>query len=646
VSSGSPNATSRQRLAAILAADAAGYSRLMAVDEQATMAALDAAREVFRSQIEAQQGRVIDMAGDSVLAVFETATGAVAAAIAIQAQLEDSTAGVPADRRMRFRIGVHLGDVSEKNDGTIYGDGVNIAARLEGLALLGGITVSDAVQGAVRHRIAATFEDLGEQQVKNIADPLRVFRVKSTTVPDDAGRRASAAPLLRGWVRAVRARWWALGCLVLLAVVAMAFGLREPVRHSLAEIAGVRSATPPDAAAAPITMSLAVGSFTTATESTPASAAAASLRDDLLGAIGSVERHVRVVAVAPGALPSGEFRERARQAGARYVVEGDLRSGASVGSTGLRLIETQRGTQVWSHRFDLPEPAASFEGSAARRRMVDQLAGAIVNAEITRVLAKPPEQLDAMELVVRAWSVGDTQSVANAREMRKLLDRALALEPTLVPALHLAFGQVDMLNDVDPHPDHERYVRESDQFSARAVTLDPGNSRAWNDRAVALELLGRWSASLEASQRAIDLDPFSTRAYQVRAWLLNMMGRPAEALPLADKALLLDPSQSWSLRVACEAHLLLGEADKAIATCERSSGLDRDFIHHSFLAAAYANTGDIEHARVALRAMLETVPGYTIAQLKAKRYSDHPEYQKLAERYWYDGLRKAGLAEK
>jgi class 3 adenylate cyclase len=183
----------RQRLAAILAADAAGYSRLMSVDEASTLAALDAARAVFRSHIESNRGRVIDMAGDSVLAAFETAAGAVNASLAIQEQLESLVAGVPADRRMRFRIGVHLGDVIEKADGTVYGKGVNIAVRLEGLALPGGVTISDAVLGAVRHRIPATFEDLGEQQVKNIIDPVRVFRVLQ--VRAQAGSAGSGAPL-------------------------------------------------------------------------------------------------------------------------------------------------------------------------------------------------------------------------------------------------------------------------------------------------------------------------------------------------------------------------------------------------------------------------------------------------------------------
>ncbi len=165
----------KQRLAAILAADAAGYSRLMAIDADGTVASLDAAREVFRAQIESNHGRVIDMAGDSVLAVFETAAGAVTAAVAVQHALSMSSDAAPHDRQMRFRIGVHMGDVIEKADGTVYGDGVNIAARLEGLADAGGITISDAVHGTVRGKVSASFVDQGEQQVKNIAHPVRAF---------------------------------------------------------------------------------------------------------------------------------------------------------------------------------------------------------------------------------------------------------------------------------------------------------------------------------------------------------------------------------------------------------------------------------------------------------------------------------------
>ena len=197
------------RLAAILAADAAGYSRLMAIDDQATVAALDAARAVFRAQIEAQHGRVIDMAGDSVLAVFGTAAGAVAAALAIQSQVNTLADAEPEDRRMRFRIGVHLGDVIEKADGTVYGDGVNIAARLQGLADAGGIAISESIQVAVRSRIAASFADLGGQRVKNIAEPIHAYRIlgpaaaspSAAKPPGNTGARSLRRPFSETFFR-------------------------------------------------------------------------------------------------------------------------------------------------------------------------------------------------------------------------------------------------------------------------------------------------------------------------------------------------------------------------------------------------------------------------------------------------------------
>jgi len=172
----------KQQLRAILAADVAGYSRLMSIDDRATVVALDAARAVFRAQIETHQGRVIDMAGDSVLAVFDTAVGAVTTALAVQAQINPLADAAPEGRRMRFRIGVHLGDVIEKVDGTVYGDGVNIASRLQGLAPSGGVTVSEPIRSVVKGKVLTDFEDQGAQTVKNIADPVRVWRLRGEGV--------------------------------------------------------------------------------------------------------------------------------------------------------------------------------------------------------------------------------------------------------------------------------------------------------------------------------------------------------------------------------------------------------------------------------------------------------------------------------
>ena len=182
----------RQRLVGILAADAAGYARLMAADERATVARLDLARRVFRNHIEAHRGRVIDMAGDSVLAVFESAIGAISAALAVQRDLATSHDAGHKDLDLQFRIGVHLGDVIETADGTAYGNGVNIAARLQTLAEPGRITVSDAMREAVRGKVAVGFVDQGEQEVKNIPHRVRVFSVRSD---EDAAQTAAAAPM-------------------------------------------------------------------------------------------------------------------------------------------------------------------------------------------------------------------------------------------------------------------------------------------------------------------------------------------------------------------------------------------------------------------------------------------------------------------
>jgi len=181
----------RHRLLAILAADAVGYSRLMGVDDRAAVESLDAARVVFREHVAACDGRIVDMAGDSVLAVFEAVVDAVKASLSIQQDLASQAATLSESRCMRFRIGVHLGDVIEKPDRSVYGDGINVAARLQALAEPGGITVSDAVHGVVGGRIHTTFVDQGEQRLKNIPRPIRVYALKVQSRPTAASSDAN-----------------------------------------------------------------------------------------------------------------------------------------------------------------------------------------------------------------------------------------------------------------------------------------------------------------------------------------------------------------------------------------------------------------------------------------------------------------------
>ena len=353
-------------------------------------------------------------------------------------------------------------------------------------------------------------------------------------------------------------------------------------------------------------------------------------------------------------LSSGESRGGPASSGgrspsaARYRIEGDVRSGKGTGFVDLRLVDATTGSQAWSARFDLPEPDNVLESSARMRKLASSVAAAVKSAETRRVLGQPIDKLDAMGLVLRGYAVWkDGQTLQKTLEAQKLYDAALRLDPNLVYALLVQASNWDLLNDVDPNSDRERMVREMDDLTRRAVNLDPTNPYAWSNRAGALANAGRWSAAVEANERRISLDPFSPAPYEYKAWLMSMTGRPAEALPLVDRALSLDPeSIGWAMRFACEAYLLLGRFGDAVSACEKAGGTNSDWFIASYLAAAYANQGELDKASAARDAILRTVPGYSIAQVRAKHYSDVPEYVKMAETNWYTGLRKAGIPER
>ena len=341
---------SRHRLTAILAADAAGYSRLMAVDESGTVAALDAARALFRVRIEANRGRVVDMAGDSVLAVFETAAGAVSAALAVQLDLDAARGSVPEDRQMRFRIGVHLGDVIEKGDGTVYGDGVNIAARLQALADVGGITVSDAVHGAVRGKVTTSFVDQGEQTVKNIPHPVRAFALHASGSPPES------------------------------APTTTEIGLSSPAN------------------------SIAVLPFTNMSGDPEQDYFADGMVEDIITALARM-RVFFVIARNSSFVYKGkavDVKQVGRELGVRYVLEGSVRkSGSRVRITG-QLIEAVSGHHVWADRFD----GTLEDVFDLQDRITESIVSAIEpnmrRAEIERARAKPTSNLQAYDLLLRA----------------------------------------------------------------------------------------------------------------------------------------------------------------------------------------------------------------------------------------------------
>jgi len=512
----------RQRLAAILAADVAGYSRLMANDERATVAALDAARAVFREQIESMQGRVIDMAGDSVLAVFETATGAVAAALAIQAALAEASTDTPDDRKMRFRIGVHLGDVMEKADGTVYGDGVNIAARLEGLAEPGGVAISDAVRGAAKNRVNAVFTDLGAQSVKNIVEPVRAFKVtpSNSAPPETVPAAREIAPPLADKPS--------------LAVLPFTNMSGDPEQEYFAD--GMTEDLITD-------LSKVSGLFVVARNSTFAYKG----------------KHVDVRAVA-------------RELGVRYILEGSVRKAGDRVRINVQLIDAADGGHLWAERHD-GAIASVFE-------LQDEVGAKVVSALSVKLKRGEKEpfshvhthNLDAYELFVRAKTTPYPPVPSRIEMAREMFERVIEMDPTFAGG-YAGVSWMLGLNAIFAYADATPQIERAVALARKAIEIDETFGLSYLALGVARVQQDAHDEAVAVLREAISRQPNDGDAHCYLGLILGFSGVADEAVASLEYALRLNPQfiNGPYLNMLGLVHLSAGNHAQAVECFNRNT---------------------------------------------------------------------------
>ncbi len=562
----------KQRLAAILAADVAGYSRLMSVDERATVAALDAARDVFRRMIESNQGRVIDMAGDSVLAVFETATGAVSAAMAVQKALGSAAEMVPEDRQMRFRIGVHLGDVMEKPDGTIYGDGVNIAARLENLAEPGGIVVSEAVQSAQRNQLPTAFEDMGEHTVKNIAQPVRAYRVRVHGTIGGAGAALAGrgAPPL------------ALPDKPSIVVLPFNNMSGDPEQEFFAD--GVAEA---------ITATL------------------SRIRSFFVIARNSAFRYKGRAVNVP---------EVGRELGVRYLLEGSVQKAGNRLRITVQLIDAVADAHIWADRVD----GTLEDLFELQDRITERVAGALQPsirlAEIERARRKRPQDLGAYDYTMRAMPLVWALEMKASESALNLLQQALAIDPEYPLALSLA-GWC--------HAQRMVYNWTDDVDAARSAALSHAEKAAElsGDDPLILAVLGAVHTFLRNSgtarimlERAVALDPNAAWAWSRLGWVENYSDHPERAIEYFQRALRLSPLDPMNFNN----YVGMGSANEVAERYEEAVALYRRALQerpHALwilrnLVCSLVGANRVEEAKVEFAHLCSAYPGLTIAKFR------------------------------
>jgi len=586
------SADNRRRLVAILAADAAGYSRLMAADEASTVAALDVARAVFRDRIESNQGRIIDMAGDSVLAVFEIATGAVSAALAVQAALNASLSGKSEDQRMRFRIGVHLGDVIEKADGTVYGDGVNIAARLEGLAEPGGIAISESIRTAVKGKVSAGFNDLGEQTVKNIAEPVRAFRV--TSAETDAPKRKPAAG--------------------------------------------------DDDLPLPDKPSLAVLPFTNMSGDPEQEYFADGITEDIITDVSKISGLFVIARNSSFAFKkqSVDIKDVGKKLGVRHVLEGSVRKVGMKVRINVQLIDAESGGHIWADRFDRGLEDIFEIQDEVTRRIVEALKVTLTGGERARRQDLAKVNAEAYDHLIRARSCLLQFNPDALREARAMVERAIAIDTGLKHAYaYLAvIYDSEYVNDWNnPAPDH------LEQSLALARKACEGNE----DDPIPLQILGLtllWLKRLDeaeaAARRAIELDPNFSEAHGGLGSALHFSGRHEQAIESFEQALRLDPQFHLWIHARGRAEFVLKRYDEAEASFKRRLiHMPRSDVTRAYLASLYGHTGRLEEARQMWRELMEINPRYTVELTRRVLPYLNPEPLDQFE----EGLRKAGLIQ-
>jgi adenylate cyclase len=583
-----------RRLAAILAVDVAGYSRLMGEDEEGTLAALRAVRrELGDPKIAEHRGRIVKTTGDGLLAEFASVVDAVRCAVEVQREMIARNAAAPAERRIEFRMGINLGDIIIEDD-DIFGDGVNIAARLEALAEPGGICLSAAAHEQVRDRLDLAFDDLGEQQVKNITRPVRIYAV-------------------------------ALG--------------------------GSSRATLPVGAPLPLPdkPSLVVLPSQNMTGDAEQEYFVDGMVEEITTAIARLP-WLFVIARNSAFTYKGrpvDVKQVAQELGVRYVLEGSVRkAGNRVRITG-QLIDATTGAHIWADRFngalddifELQDQVASNVASAIEPKLRQ--------SEIERASRKPTANLDAYDLYLHALAQSSRYTEEGLAEAVVLARRALTIDPSYAPAAALV-GRCRWVQRVQGWGTlSDEDIAEACRLARRALEAERDDAETiWQAASTLFYLAGEAAMAAAALDRALALNPNAARAWMARGYIHALRNEPEAAIEAIERARRLSPFDPLTFLYAfniAAAHLAARRFEQAIEWADRAlHEQPRMVAAMRSKIAANAHLGRLEEARAELSRVLAIDPKLTIAGLHESLHYVAPEIVELL----ITGLRLAGLPEK
>jgi TolB-like protein/class 3 adenylate cyclase len=578
----------KRRLAAIFAADVEGYSRLMGTDEVATLDALTARREVLDGLIATHGGRIANTAGDSVLAEFGSAVDAVRCAMEAQDALAKANSTLPETRHINFRIGVHVGDVMVRA-GDLFGDGVNIAARLQTLARAGGLCVSGVTYDQVRKILPLEFTDLGAQTVKNIEEPIRAYEVRRQAREAVVGSKGVPAPRL--------------------SIVVLPFANLGGDPEQDYFVDGVTE----------------------------------SLTTDLSRISGSFVIGRNTAFTYKG--KHADLKRVGRELNVRYILEGSVQRGGNRLRVNVQLIDAETGNHLWAERFDKPLADLFDMQDEIVSRLANTLNAQLIEAEARR--AERSLHPDATDLIFqgRAW-LNKGMTAEYIEQARGFFDRALVLDPGNIEAMVMLAQANIGIGAAFFTDDRTIYLEVAEKGLIKVLNRAPQHALA--HMSLGIVVTNRAAQGIAECERALALDRNLANAHGAIGLAKWYLGRGAETEAHINEALRLSPRDTFAFRwlfFGALAKLQLGADTEAVAGLRRSIEANRSYpLAHFILAAALALLGEPDQARAAAQSGLTLDPTFTVRRYRINTPSDNPTFL-LERQRLYEGMRIAGVPE-
>ena len=627
-----------RKLVSVVVADVVGYSRLTELDEEGTHAQLNLLqRDLLKPKISEHHGRIIKNTGDGVLLEFASVVDAVRCAVEIQREMIDRNVDFPEDRRIVFRFGINLGDIIVE-PGDIHGDGVNVAARLEGLAEPGGVCISGTAHDQVRDRLPYVFTEKGEQTVKNISRAVRVYSLGANAIaalpaspPSADNQQSSGRHLNRGWLAAAG----------MATVLVVAAGLWL----------GFKPAKEPSLAGPAPRLSMVVLPFANLSGDPAKDYLADVITEELTTALSRI-KNVFVIARSTAFTYKGkpiDVKQIGKDLGVRYAVEGSAQPSDSKVRVTVQFIDAETGAHLWADQFDADRSNLLEMQDEIVVRLSRALLFQFLSVDIARVNRTRPGNLDAEDLAMRctAGMWGGQWATAFS-----LCDRALQIDPRNVLALSNSAFLIILPVVIAQSDDPIAATRRADELISRALAIDPNDDGAHVHKAWVLMAQNRHEEAIVEAERGLALNPSNVSGYLTIGIANNFLCRPERVFEAIDKAIRLsprDPLLGGFYEVKAEAYFVMHQDANTIELIRRSATLQPvDPYARLMLASAFALSGQQAAAGEAIKAYLadSQAKSRTISQFQKQQLAmaDNPKWLAYNERF-AEGLRLAGMLE-